>query len=79
MKRSARQGMHENDMEAERVFKGAHCRTHLPTVTASCTYYVQPWVTFEAESSSLAVRLTQMAEYAFMKNVFFSSNHHTSL
>ena len=37
LKRSARQGMHENDMEAERVFKGAHCRTHLPTVTASCT------------------------------------------
>ena len=31
LKRSARQGMHENDMEAERVCKGAHCRTHLPT------------------------------------------------
>ena len=55
-----------------RGFSKARIAAHIfQRVTASCTYYEQPWVTFEAESSSLAVRLTQMAEYAFMKNVFF--------
>ena len=61
MKRSARQGMHENDMEAERVFKGAHCRTHLPTGDRLLHLLCAALGHLEAESFSLTVCPAQMA------------------